>query len=438
MTKLKTYVTAIFMAIVLAIMCIIPAVPVFASNGDDSAPTPQFEAYDKLYYFSDSNNAQQRLEDYIQNYLYEYDSMFMYHHTETEFIDLSPYNQESLLNYFYSDFVRDYYDIENSFIIFELSKIGVNDAIASYLDYLFYDYKYNNNCKIMFISGTDEQWYSERRFLEWVDIHFDTDLFYDFMTNIMHRAGKSQGKDFDELTFIFDKSLNYGIMEYNNPKSHTILNTFIIKALLSLNHEDINNNNPPYLLRDVFTNYNVNLLFYIEEGKYYDAIKDVVYDMDYYEDNDELNYMLNSTHVIAIGTSWLGYDEVQSFIDNTQELFNIYGLSNVEFYIYNPDNYPVYSISEYHEYHTRALGLEEQLSNVIYDFIMGNDLTVYNNWTGRCDVTYKLITFGPDGWMIDYCDWWEGLDDIELNWETSYPYNKDEEKLKDFIDRILW
>lgn len=436
MTKLKVTLTAVFAAIIIAFTCFIPVVQVSAFGTADKPDVPQVKAYDKLYYFSDEENCEERFYGYIQEYLREYDNAIGNHYTESELVDLSSYNRESLLDYLYTDFMCDYGTIKNSFIIFELSEIGVNDAIATKLSDIFGNYKSPNKCKIMFISGTDEQWYSEIAFLDSVDIYFDTDLFYDFMINIIHRAGRESGDTLDNTTFIFDKSLNYGIME-NNPKNHTILNTFIIKALLSLNYEDVNNNSS-YTLRDVFTRYNVNLLFYIGEGEYYDAVNGKKYDAYFYDACDELKDILSSTHTVAIGTSWSGYDEAQSFIDNTQYVFNIFGLSDLEFYIYNPDNFYLSFCTGYHYGGTEFAYRETELSKIIYDFIMGNDLSVYDNWTGRCNVTYKLIFFGPEGWMIDCCDWWRELDDIELDWDTPYPYNKNEETLNDFIERIPW
>ena len=35
------------------------------------------------------------------------------------------------------------------------------------------------------------------------------------------------------------------------------------------------------------------------------------------------------------------------------------------------------------------------------DFFNNEDLTDYNNWSGRCNITYKTIRSGENGWIRD-------------------------------------
>lgn len=425
MTKIKTYVTAVFTANVLALILFIPAM----SGGLYANGQEIYGVYDKLYYFSDSPKAYERFTGYFQSSLSEYDSQFLYqnidHYTESEFIDLSSYDEESLKQFLDIGF-SDYDDMGNSFIIFELSKIRVTEEIALLLNDLFSHNKENYDCKIMFISNTDERLYSsESELLDYVDIHFNTDLFYDMMLNILYCAGDTDGTDFRDLTFIFDESLSSGVAD-GNPKDNEIISCYLLKILKFFNKDDLNNHNPA-CVSEIFARYNVNLFFYLGDGIYYDPVFDTEYDSFNHYQCEELKERLFNTDVQVVGTTKNGTLVLQDFIHDTKSFLSFLYLDEANYYFYVPDDiFPFFDGDFYFLVGYDSNFHESRLSSIVSDFIRGYDLTIYDNWTGRCVVTHKLINLvdpSPNGWLRDLSDWWQDLDSNNLNFDfDSLPW----------------
>lgn len=64
---------------------------------------------------------------------------------------------------------------------------STNSSVMFDLEYVFSTLK-TNNCKIMFISGTDEDtFYYRRSFLNYVDVHVDTDFLYSLVKGLIYR-----------------------------------------------------------------------------------------------------------------------------------------------------------------------------------------------------------------------------------------------------------
>lgn len=64
------------------------------------------------------------------------------------------------------------------------------------------------------------------------------------------------------------------------------------------------------------------------------------------------------------------------------------------------------------------------LDKIINDFINGNDLSIYNNYNGKCIVSYKPLLVSADGWMKtnsegDYIECWSTY----MNEEDYYKYH---------------
>lgn len=74
----------------------------------------------------------------------------------------------------------------------------------------------------------------------------------------------------------------------------------------------------------------------------------------------------------------------------------MYNGFNYDEYIYD-----VYNLKDYYIYDDGFVlsNLNRWLPRVVYDFIMGNDLSVYDNYDSSCPVCLKALLFGSGGWM---------------------------------------
>ena len=77
---------------------------------------------------------------------------------------------------------------------------------------------------------------------------------------------------------------------------------------------------------------------------------------------------------------------------------------DVPFFYYNTYNQNLSSyisntnITNFYPGHPIA-SANPTIPTMLKDFIEGNDITTYNNWTGVCTVTHKMVTAGVNGWM---------------------------------------
>ncbi len=437
MTKFRTILTAVFTAIVLALTSLVPVFKGVAFASDAPAePEPPTIIYEELYYFSDNQKCANRYNDYILDYIAEYNYCYDANMTG-HLIDWSCYGNPDDSYNCVMQYFMDYYDfsnITNSLVIFELTNDKTLKCLLGYpddpngmggeniLNALFEMLK-NKGCKIMFITDVEEAVFITRRsFLKYVDIHINTDLFINFLSNLFFRI-INDGR-IDNCTFIFDMSLSAGAESsfgYDMP-TLWFFESFIVPYLKAIYFEELADVN--YEFYPVLKNNRIEFLFYLGNGNFFDAVECYTFSADYNEST--FDWYMSNENVFAVGTSWYGKDVLKEFINIIQNAAYNYGY-NPQFFIYNENGYEL-EIDSYfvlREGGGNLRNFENLLPPIIYDFIMGGDLSVYDNWTGLCEVTYKPVTYGEDGWLIDFgwdeenCPyfwgWLEGLDD-PFNW----------------------
>jgi len=426
MTKFKNLLTAVIAAMILVFACIMPVTVTFASGGaeepTDPPQTPQI-TYEDLYYFSDNEKSSQRFVGFVSEFNDAYSASIQGH-----LIDWSVSDGASSLEKA-STYItqKGFPEIKNSLVIFEVCD---EDCLKYFLSYYknmteyehdyadthnllhsFFSQLKGSKCRIMFICGFDEaQFMSHNAFLDFVDIHINTALLENFMYNTIYRI-QFDGR-IDNRTIIFDSSLSFD-MGKDTYTGHALSNSFFknyfFRFFIAVYENEISNE-----AHSVFVNNGIKFLFYIDDGEFYDGVEDVIIRDTENDGYTYLNEYFNNEKVCVVGASWNGEDKLEELYTILDYAYLSSGSSaDMEFYIYNIANYSLSFINGYtlREEGNDLAWFEYTLSIIAADFISGNDLTIYDNWTGRCIVTYKPVTFSPNGWFYDF-GW---------NREDSYP-----------------
>lgn len=437
MTKIKKLITAVFTAIVLALLCLLPVfgggtsvTKAFADVDDDNT------IYEKLMYFSDDFNSVSRYNNYISGYITQYNQTYKAN-MSGELIccanDNADASKNLVLRYFNQ--YPETFDLKNSLVIFEINNENTLKALLNYpanvssynttLCNIFMSL-HNKNCKIMFITDFEEVWFKTRKaFLGLVDIHINTCLFTNFLANMLFRANYTTKEEFlengcsdlDNCTFIFDQSLSYGADQPGDDMSAIwIMKTYIISYIKHIYESEIIGVENG--LKTVLENKGVEFLFYAENGMFYDIVRNVGVNAN---DEETLRNYFDGQKVFAFGTSWYGEVALNGFISVIQN-FAISNEYSPQFFIYNEDGYDLNIDPQFilRDGGGNLCDLENLLQPIVYDFIMGNDLTVYHNWSGLCKITYKPVTFSEDGWLLNFGLEGEGSGDgLGWSWEED-------------------
>lgn len=261
----------------------------------------------------------------------------------------------------------------------------------------------------------------------YADIHVNSDVFFDFYMNVLYYAcGCNFYNGLRDCTFVFDKGFSYGIEQ--NPFNNVFVSTIYKYLICSYTDDMFSDGFIPIQFTEVFARYKVNLLFNIGGDGFYDLVNDRSYCLDDYNDYVILQELYGDTEFNIVGSSWPATEEtVAEFFGSAGGLAEALGVSEINKFFYNPDNLNInitpYSTGELLPF------FEDILASIVYDFIMGNDLTVYDNWEGRCDISYK--PYSPDGWL--YC---LRNSHLEIN-KDNYGYKYDTEIFERFF-RFLY
>lgn len=313
------------------------------------------------------------------------------------------------LNVFYEQ--NAYQNIEDSYVIFEVTyyeyfekdywqEFQTNEDtyvdFTEILDTIFTTMQ-DNGCKIMFICGVSEAYFNTRNaFLDEVDIHINTDLFFIFMTSILYDVVEDcNTMRISNCTFLIDKMLSYNIqMGY---KSNRVFRDYLMLLIRHAYKEDIQAHDMPNY--QVLLEKNIRFVCELEEGDYFDAVMgDLIGEWDndnyvtFYEEyiRNEHMYAIGSTHGSSNATQG---EEWANFIAVFQTSINEY----FPIYIYNPMQYTFDEVDTPYFYQggTRS----SLFFTVMEDFLTDEPLEEYNNWTGRCQITFMDIAMGYGGWM---------------------------------------
>ena len=403
--KMRTL--ALTLALCLALVCLAPAALVCAST--DLEPLAPL-VYENIYYFSDYYYA----SNFYNQVLLNIQGVNSVHFEQIEIEGLNTLQNMYSLGVFNS--------VEDSLVIMELRSMSQENYAL--LEDIF-DVLKTNGCKIMFLNGVEEvkmlpMWQSDfystfsNRFLRYVDIHVNLDIFYVFIDTIFKMY--EDDKSMDSVTILLDGSFLWNELSYYG------FPWYIEGWEYRANAND-------YYAGDTF-DYHILRYFryYMQEAGGYNSLLDFMEDNNIkifcYEKNDYDDYYMNlltgeiyctdgwdsyefyeaaaNEFVFAIGTSFRGEDYLDEWLNSLVEYME---MTEWDFpvYFYNGsdltiDNAP----SEFYEIHGTNYFEFNILPDIIRAFACDSDMSVYDNWAGRCFVTHKPIYAGEGGWLNMY------------------------------------
>lgn len=330
-----------------------------------------------IYYFSDNLNASSTVSQII------YD-------LSLNNSDIAWFNWSTNFYASYTSYYYDFYNIEDSYIIFEIDEDFTKFNTYSgqpFPDELydtFYTLKNNDNY-IMFISGVDEMKYeSHNDFLDEVDFHIIKDTYNVFVESSFYWLEYYFGSSPSGVDLILNNDLyfnnyqsfrNYYLLPYINTRYYSYFTTCTQAEALDENSINI------YIQNDNAVDYTL-----INSG--------------------QLGHINISTanlngYIYAIGASnqntldsgeWLGViDRLMPFM---LCYYNLYSYS----YSFN------YPISHMYTYNPNSVN-NPSLLDMIETFLTNVAICYqYDNWTGRCNITHIMLEVVPGGWMVNYND----------------------------------
>lgn len=367
------------------------------SNDDDALPDVPDDNFDTVYYFSDNPQSATYRQDILScgaiNTCHLYYSSTM---------SLDEYYPLLAANGVFGG-------ISNAYVIFEMSR-GLPGAIegdgtvpfTTTLDSLFSSLK-SRNCKIMFICATDEALFNDAEhtaFLTNVDIHVNTDKWYLFYSNVFYDICQESagGASMENVTIFLDLPLSRDIdttfplgaigETFVDTVIMPLIRTLFIDELLGINYTNVS----------VMQQHNIQLLCHTNGSTFYNVTTGTY--AGWYGSlsaSPELESAIRNEHVYAIGFSAEGEDYAMDWMEMMLEI-RFECNDGMPIYIYNAYNYDYSDYSDSDVYIAWDAG---SISYVIVDFVQGNDMSSYHNWSGRCAITHKVITFGPGGWLRD-------------------------------------
>ena len=377
----KTRTLALTLALCLALVCFAPAALVCAST--DLEPLAPL-VYENIYYFSDYDCA----SNFYNQVLLNIQGVNSVHFEQIEFEGLNT------LQNMYSLGVFD--NVEDSLVIMELRSMSQENYAL--LEDIF-DVMKSNGCKIMFLNGVEEvkmlkMWQSDfystddNSFLESADIHVNLDIFYVFIDTIFELYEDDTG------------------MYINGWEDRSIANEFyagdtfdyhILRYFRYYMQEAGGYNS----LLDFMNYMQIKIFCYAGNDTYMNLLTGEIYCTDGW-DSYEFYEAAANEFVFAIGTSFKGKDYLDEWLNSLVEYME---MTEWDFpvYFYNGsdltiDNAP----SEFYEIHGTNYFEFNILPDIIRALACDADMSVYDNWAGRCFVTHKPIYAGEGGWLNMY------------------------------------
>lgn len=232
-------------------------------------------------------------------------------------------------------------------------------------------------------------------FLQYVDIHINTDMFTLFMDNILRI--QFDYEPINNFCFVLDETFGDDLIEFIDS---WIFEDYILNYMIMTDGRRIEELG----LFDYLEENNINFLFY--DGSSFDSLIQAT------EGRTESN-------MCAIGTNGLGNAYAELWLSDMTDLRE---MKDENFAIYEY-LYPDWSEGVWSYYDSVKMAWAAKLYYLdefwdIFDAVgFEEDLTVFDNWYGRSGViTYKPFV-GEDGWMRGFKKHYILLDD---EWEDLY------------------
>lgn len=381
---------AIF-ALVLSSILLAASMLMVGTQGKKAYADESEGPYEKLYYITDNYFG----EEYVNNVLVpsleevglgEDSIVYRYIAWDDYFL------------LFYALWRNEFFSqIKNSYVIFEmqhaLPKFN-NNTIINFLEILndIFGMLKEQNCKIMVIFGTEERalalspLYTE--FLTHADIAINTEVKYIFMDNYIAWVQEIYGVSAFDANVMLGPSFCYELGQLI-PDSW-LFTDYLVPYYL----ENINPSAQGMKYEDIFYQYFILHNHYIGWADYWDY-PEFSYS-NTLEHFSDLEYPVGFARTDS--SNYTKWEKIMYRMRVNEWEFPIFVLNQngakVAQWIENGSKYNNIFYSG-----DIAAILEYYIPLITHDFIVGEDLTQYDNWPGACDITFKPILPGDDGWM---------------------------------------
>ena len=321
---------------------------------------------------------------------------------------------------------KDFYDLisanmeqfGDSYVIFEMTQgmretklidEGTKENFFNGLE-SFFEGLQNVNAKVMFVCDTDESRFDDHKtILDYVDVHVNTDLDTVFLDSFLRRTEAEMDDGVIDNAVIF--------LDEHYSQSY-YLNDYLIPYLLMRHYAFVDlDTATTQSLENYFTAlYNEAKLKFVgmtATGYYYDFRDfDVTYSQISENFVDLFKIHVNGSLQIASNIYALGATESSNWDIWASNMITVRSAVGTFPLYLNVSDYPadllstLEGIESQPEVYTLGRGTwtyEDTYEDIIADFLTDGDLTVYDVWVGRCDVTYKPILTNAGGWIYIPC-----------------------------------
>lgn len=279
----------------------------------------------------------------------------------------------------------------------------------------------DNNCKIMYVCGTDELLYKRNNDLfDLVDIHVNTDKLFWLIAAAFNELYIEYNKTLNNCTLMFDRC--YSLTESNSVDDEFVRDFLcgyvqylyldsVTKFYDKCESEDRDKPQHCKPLHEVeaLNKYNVKVLQHISDDVYYDIFDgSSVSSIDLCMSDDP-----SSKKFVAIGADIQGEQYSDEWIDAAKNL--LYAGKSVDVFAYDTSGYirNEYRVSSLIKLFCYGIINDLDLIPIITDFITDYDLMKYDNWSGRCIVTHKLSVNYANGVGLELLDEWS-LNEVQI------------------------
>lgn len=451
-TKSKKFHVSFLMAIMMFLSCLIPAIGVLSSG--KAAFADGGVQRTKVYYITDYAGS-----DKIEQEIISQTSL-----TSNPLTVERKYYPEKILQKILTadeefkrvnpdviaEFFQEVEEISDAYVIFEMRwamkvqvipEDGSEPKLTENLYNIFYSLHEKKNCKVMFICGTDESRFGQyTNFLDYVDIHVNTDIFYLYVAAIFGRIKSACGSEqWQNITFIFDESFSERITE--GFKANWFFYNYFIPYIRAVYREQIEDGATS---RDIFVNNNIKLLCHFPErssngedtkpNQFYDIVENYYFDWE--EEGHEIMY---NDYIYALGTTWNDEDSSEPYSLRwtrlIQNLCPMIGMDNDRYEIFVYDD-ARHDFTEFNDPGVYTAYTENDVNYVILPFVTDDvNMARFDNWKGRCVITHKPLDPYGNGWLgdgeieIDMSGWLDFMTQEDYDyffnygddWNTAWP-----------------
>lgn len=377
------------------------AFPTLIAHADDEV------VYESVYYITDNRDFAQYTDSAVYNAYQQYA-----YSLEFTQINILRENTPDVFKEFYQ-YALDI--TEPSIVIVELiSRIprpGSNSNEPIAVEYLLdaFTWLKSRNCKIIFISGNDEDIYQDAvELLDYVDVHVNVDFEYMMVKGIVTKIALNE--DTDSFYFIVDNTFCNLVM-----RAYDFTDRWLLPYIRYIYEDEYNDyyqntTDSPKMDFDEYIQSKDIKFFGQTQGNTlelyeYLSNQSVPFDSDsngQFVNNIARAYMIGRTYSTSNSAWYSMVNSLNAELSGSRVFTITLRGTNSSTLDFNSNvqhtELGIESLMFYGQITPPWTGIYT-FSDIVTDFIAGVDMQKYNNLGGQCLVTYMPVIPSPDGWI---------------------------------------